>query len=149
MLAFTPDTASACQVRSLWNRSWIPGCLPLHNSPQLPSTVLIVGVSLEERYGASASVPSYPLGYPWGYTGTHASPFGHTLGWLCHCDNREKCLKKTMRQWWEFMRLWLCTFTGIWPSAYRTQPPVVLHLYLQLHKLWLITGEYAQAGGLK
>lgn len=37
MLAFGPDTASACQVRSLWNRSSIPGRLPLHNPPPPPA----------------------------------------------------------------------------------------------------------------
>lgn len=54
-----------------------------------------------ERYGALASVPSYPLGHPRGYTGTHASPFEHTLGRRRHCDNRGKCLMKTMMRIYE------------------------------------------------
>jgi len=45
------------------------------------------------------------------------------------------------------MRPWLCAFTGIRPLAYHAPPPVVRHVYLHLHKLQLITGAYAQAGG--
>lgn len=114
MLASSPDAASACQVRSLWNRSSVPGRLPLHPPPLVP----IVRVSLEERYGVLASLPSYPIRTPGGYTGTHASPRGHTLGRRCHGDNRGKCLMKTLMRIYEAVAV--CIYSDTTLSLSRT-----------------------------
>lgn len=74
-------------------RSWPPATPQPPPPPPHPHPY---SKSLEERYWVLVPVPSYPLSYPRGYTGTHASPRGRTLGQRWHGDNRGKCLMKTL-----------------------------------------------------
>lgn len=63
-----------------------------------------------------ASVPSYPLSNPRGYTGTHASPHWRTLGRHCHGDNRGKCLMKTLMRIYEAVAVCIYRETTLSPS---------------------------------
>lgn len=98
---------------------YIPGRLPPHSTkPPPPPTPFThsKSESLEERYWVLASVPSYPLSNPRGYTGTHASPHGRMLGRRCHGDNRGKCLMKTLMRIYEAVAVCIYRETTLSPS---------------------------------
>lgn len=104
-------------------RPWPSATPPPHPRP----VVLAVKASLEVLFAVHPRVTLR------GYTLADASSFRHVLGCCRRCDNVH-----TRRQRREFMRLLASMLMRTRPLACHARPPAILHLYFQLHKLWLI-----------